>query len=316
MDDRTPPLPRFVIVGAQKSATRWLRTNLGEHPDIFVPPSEVHFWNVAGRVKNEGLEWYRDQFDGWNGEPIVGEATPGYMIWRHHPEWVATRMKRAMPDLKLIALLRNPIDRASSALVHHIRRGRLPPDSRLVDVVRARRPPEKDRLCLVSGGWYAASLRPFLDTYGDSLLVLWQDDIGLDPTSVYESALAHVGASPDFRPEGLSKVIFSNRQDFGSAYVLTYEDRLELWEYFRDDVARLEKLLGVDLTRWEPRWDDPPAEPATIAPEPTTSVAAESVLVAAEPVVDEAEPRVGAADSPMDEAEPRTKWWSRRRTQA
>ncbi|MDQ1433492.1 MAG: hypothetical protein QOF59_308 [Actinomycetota bacterium] len=315
MDDRTPPLPRFVIVGAQKSATRWLRTNLGEHPDIFVPPSEVHFWNVEGRVKRDGLEWYRDQFDGWNGEPIVGEATPGYMIWRHHPEWVATRMKRAMPDLKLIALLRNPIDRASSALVHHIRRGRLPADARLVDVVRERRPPEKDRLCLVSGGWYAASLRPFLDTYGDNLLVLWQEDIALDPTTMYESALRHVGASPDFRPDALSKVIFSNRQDFGSSYVLTYEDRLELWEYFRDDVARLETLLDVDLAHWEPRWDDIPPEVAPVADEPTSGGAAEPVVVA-EQAVDDAESTGVAAEPTTDGAEPRTKWWSRRRTRA
>ena len=180
------PLPTFIVIGAQKCATRWLRINLGQHPDIFTAQSEMHFWNNGNRVKNQGTDWYRDQFEGWNGEPIVGEATPGYMIWRHHPEWVATRMKRAMPDLKLIALLRNPIDRASSALVHHIRRGRLPADARLVDVVRERIPPEKDRLCLVSGGWYAASLRPFLDTYADNLLVLWQEDIALEPTTMYE----------------------------------------------------------------------------------------------------------------------------------
>jgi hypothetical protein len=237
------------------------------------------------------------------------------MIWRHHPEWVATRMKRAMPDLKLIALLRNPIDRASSALVHHIRRGRLPAEARLVDVVRERTPPERDRLCLVSGGWYAASLRPFLDTYGDNLLVLWQEDIALDPTTMYDSALRHIGASPDFRPDDLSKVIFSNRQDFAPSYVLTYEDRLELWEYFRHDVARLEKLLDVDLSRWEPRWDDIPPEATAMAEAPATGVPAEPAAVAEEGI-DDAESPVVADEPTADEGESRTKWWSRRRTRA
>lgn len=260
MDERTPPLPRFVIIGAQKSATRWLRKNLGDHPDIFTPRTELHFWNVENRVEKLGIEWYLEQFNGWDGEPIVGEATPGYMIWRHHPELVAERMHEAVPDTRLIALLRNPIDRATSAMVHHIRRGRLPADSRLVDVVRERTPPEKDRLCLVAGGWYAASLEPFIEAFGDGLLVLWQDDIATDPVGVYDAALQHVGASP-FRPDDLSKVVFSNRNSkSGQLYALSSAERVELWEYFRDDVARLEKLLNVDLTRWEPQPDDPDAE--------------------------------------------------------
>ena len=133
------------------------------------------------------------------------------MIWRHDPATVAARMKELCPDIRLIAMLRNPIDRANSAMVHHIRKGRLPADSRLVDVVKERTPPEKDRLCLVAGGWYAASLEPFLDAFGDGLLLLWHDDIATDPVGVYEAALRHIGASPDFRPAELSKVIFSNR---------------------------------------------------------------------------------------------------------
>jgi hypothetical protein len=264
MDTPSPPVPRFVIIGAQKSATRWLRKNLGEHPDIFTPRSEVHFWNREDRVTKLGLDWYRDQFNGWNGEPIVGEATPGYMIWRHQPERVAARMKELCPDARLIALLRNPIDRANSAMMHHIRRGRLPAESRLVEVVRERTPPQKDRLCLVAGGWYAASLQPFLDAFGDGLLVLWQDDIGTDPVGVYDAALRHIGASPDFEPSELSKVIFSNRRGkAGRVYELTHADRVDMWEYFRDDVARLEHLLDVDLSRWEPHEEDSSHGPAT-----------------------------------------------------
>ena len=110
-------LPTFVIIGAQKSATRWLRTNLGEHPDIFAARSEMHFWNNGHRVRKLGIEHYAEQFEGWRGERIVGEATPGYMIWRHHPALVAQRIDEHLPDVRLIAILRNPIDRAQSAMV-------------------------------------------------------------------------------------------------------------------------------------------------------------------------------------------------------
>ena len=75
-------LPTFVIIGAQKCATRWLRMNLGKHPDIYTARSELAFWNTEKRVERLGLDWYRHQFEGRKGEPIVGEATPGYMIWR------------------------------------------------------------------------------------------------------------------------------------------------------------------------------------------------------------------------------------------
>jgi hypothetical protein len=246
-------LPTFIIIGAQKSATRWLRTNMGEHPDIFTAGSELHFWNNGHRVRKLGTAHYAEQFAGWKGERILGEATPGYMIWKHHPALVSQRMDEHLPDLRLIAILRNPVDRAQSAMLHHIRRDRLPNGSRLVDVVRDRRPPQTDWFCLVSGGWYAASLEPFLDRFGDRLLVLFHDDIGREPARPYRQALAHVGADADFVPSSLSRVVFSNRRTRSARNSpLTAEDRIEMWEYFHDDVAKLERMLGVDLSRWAP----------------------------------------------------------------
>ena len=83
MDSHELPLPTFLIIGAQKSATRWLRLNLGLHPDIFSARRELEFFNNGDRVERAGLVSYRAQFEGWSGEPFVGEATPGYMFWHH-----------------------------------------------------------------------------------------------------------------------------------------------------------------------------------------------------------------------------------------
>jgi hypothetical protein len=248
------PLPTFLIIGAQKSATRWLRLNLGLHPDVFAARAEIEFFNNGDQYRDQGTAWYREQFEGWNGEAIVGEATPGYMFWRHRPAVVAERIEETVPDVRLIATLRNPIDRAQSAMVHHIEGGSLPPDSVLADVVK-QTPPDRDRLGIIAGGWYAASLEPYRDRFGDHLLILLHDDIDDDPRGAYDAALVHVGAEPDFAPPELERVRFSYQQEPSSEpgrRPLTLEQRREIWEYFADDVAKLEKMTGRDLSLWEP----------------------------------------------------------------
>ena len=243
------PLPTFIIIGAQKSATRWLRQNLGRHPEIHTAPREVKYFNHRRRVEALGTEWYREQFAGWSGEPVVGEATPGYMMLGHRPPEVAARIAETVPDVRLVALLRDPVDRALSAFVHHQRAERIHPRARLLPTVRAC-PPEDDWMGIVTGGWYAASLAPFLDAFGDRLLVLFHDDITGDARTAYERALRHVGATPGFVPPSLDEVVFSNRE--GATASLSPSERCELFELFRDDVDRLEVLLGRDLSMWRP----------------------------------------------------------------
>lgn len=247
-----PPLPTFLIIGAQKSATRWLRTNLGAHPDVFTVERELAFFSNEKRFRELGLDWYRAQFGGWSGQRIVGEGTPAYMVWRHHPDRVAVRIDESLPGVRLLAILRNPIDRAASAMLHHIRRERLAPRSKLVELARAT-PPEQDLLTLISGGWYARSLEPYRDRFGDRLQILFHDDVVARPREVYETAAAHIGISDDFVPPDLETVVFSNRERSPEiATELTHDERVELWQYFRDDVRELEQMTGRDLSAWDP----------------------------------------------------------------
>jgi hypothetical protein len=245
-----PPLPTFLIIGAQKSATRWLRANLGAHPSIYTADFEVAFFNEPRRVRRQGVEWYRTQFEGWDGEPVVGEATPGYMVPRHNPQLVARRIDRLLPDVRLIALLRNPVERAHSALVHHARRKRVSRKARLTDLV-GRGDPEIDRLELIEAGRYAESLRPYRSRFRDRLLVMLHDDVVANPALVYRRALLHVGADPDFVPAELDRVVFSNRTPEDERE-LTLDERRELFGYFRDDISELSRLLRRDLSLWDP----------------------------------------------------------------
>jgi len=252
------PLPTFLIVGAQKSGTRWLRTNLGAHPQVFTADAEPHFFS-RDRSFRQGLDCYRAAFEGWDGEPIVGEATPGYMMWLNNPAKMAARIDETLPDVRLLALLRNPVDRTYSAFIHHMMRGRIPADADLLEWVRSVAP-EHEKHGLVTGGWYAASLAPYFERFGERLQVFLHDDALADPKHLYSRALEHIGASPEFVPPELEQVLFSRKPPKNSAYHegkdgrrdLTLEERAELYEYFRRDIDSLEELLGRDLSIWRP----------------------------------------------------------------
>src|SRR3954447_16592428 len=107
---RVPPFPSFVIIGGRRCGARWLRVNLDRHPDICAPPLDTAFFADEARMEALGLRWYREQFGGWRGEPILGEAAPAYMHWANDPPLVARRLKRIMPHVRPIAILRNPVD--------------------------------------------------------------------------------------------------------------------------------------------------------------------------------------------------------------
>jgi hypothetical protein len=257
MQDPAPPLPSFLIIGAQKAGTRWLRFNLGLHPKIFALPREPMFFDNNYK---RGARWYREQFEGWTGEPVVGEATPGYLLWgrnaKHRPWIKADRIVETLPNVRLFAVLRDPTERLLSAFLHHISKGRIPAKADLFDYLKAH-DPEGDPLQLVSGGWYAASLAPYLDRFGDRLEILLNENIRDDPKATYDNALVHLGLEPDWRPSELGKVRFSTPIPREGKYSettgrpqLTPRDRRILFSYFEDDIKRLEQLIGRDLSHW------------------------------------------------------------------
>lgn len=254
----TLPLPTFLIIGAQKSATRWLRMHLGKHPEVFTVDAELTFFNSSVRFE-QGLDWYRTKFEGWAGEPIVGEATPAYMMWRANPARTAARIDESLPGVRLMALLRNPVDRTYSAFIHHMQRDRIPADADLLEWVRSVAP-KHDKLGVIAGGWYAESLAPYFAKFGERLRVFLHDDVVERPEQTYAHALEHIGASPGFLPKELQRIRHSGKPPETSPYAeggggrreLTPEERAEIYAYFRRDVEWLEELLGRDLSFWRP----------------------------------------------------------------
>jgi len=112
------PLPNFLIVGAPKSGTTSLMFYLIDHPEVFMPRDEIAYFNTY--IK-KGIKWYKKFFEQWNGEKAIGEKTPNYM----YNESVARAVKKLNPNMKIIFLFRNPIDRSLSQYWHNYRRGRI-----------------------------------------------------------------------------------------------------------------------------------------------------------------------------------------------
>ena len=83
------------------------------------------------------------------------------------------------------------------------------------------------------------------------------DDTDDDPRGVYDRALRHIGAPANFVPPELERVRFSHqeRPDARSpvARPLTLDEREKLYEFFADDIKKLEQMIGRDLSRWEPQ---------------------------------------------------------------
>jgi hypothetical protein len=104
------PLPNFFIIGAARAGTTSLAIWLGEHPQVFVPPRKEIFFFDRDANWERGFAWYRGQFSGAAGHPLVGEASTNYMC----SEVAIERMAVHIPDAKLIVSLRNPVDRAYS----------------------------------------------------------------------------------------------------------------------------------------------------------------------------------------------------------
>ncbi len=244
------PLPHFLIIGAQRGATRWLRSNLSQHPDIFMPPFDLGFFDDARLFRKPGLAWYRGQFLAWHDERLVGESTPTYLTAATDPALVAARIDVTLPDVRLVALVRQPVERMYSSMLHHIKRGRLSPRTDLFALVRDEHP-DVAELDLIGAGLYAFNLAPFRRLFGERLQIVVYDDVRDRPREAFRAVLGHIGADPDFVPPDLEQVLFSNRRSV-RARPVSHAQHQRLYSLFRDDVEELGAVLGRDMGDWDP----------------------------------------------------------------
>jgi hypothetical protein len=296
-------MPNFLIIGAIRSGTTSLYHYLAQHPEIYVSPvKEPGFFLFEDEESSGGSParlhpdgWplddrsggavvdraaYEALFSGVTNEKAIGEATPGYLT---SPD-AAVRIREHIPHARLIAILRNPIDRAFSSFLFHIRIG--------VEPMR------DFRQAIEAGGWrmehyieyglYDRALA-YYDSYSREgrINVCLYDDLESDPLRLIQGIFEFLGIDRAFVPDmsvrynvsGIPRRKWLNRviwdlpppvkrmlQPFVQPRLekalrrvsgrnlqrpqLSDECRSRLAQVFAEDILRLQDRIGRDLSHW------------------------------------------------------------------
>lgn len=190
--DPTLRFPDFVIIGAMKSGTTSLYRWLEAQPGVWMPAlKEPEFFSRQDRWER-GLDWYASLFGDAPEESVVGEASVSYT----DPVGAARsahRMSEVIPDVRLIYLLRHPIERLRSHYRHQVQRGR---ESRPFGVAVAQPGNE-----YVARSLYFTCLEPYLDRFSrDALCVVRLEDLVDEDAPGWRSVLSHLGLPARERP--------------------------------------------------------------------------------------------------------------------
>jgi len=178
-------LPNFLIIGAPRSGTTWLAKNLMEHSQVFVPRcKEVHFFD---RHYEEGIDWYSRYFRNVSSEISIGEGTPAYLSVPS----VAPRIRKELGDIRLIAILRNPVDRLYSR--HCVSIGRFPEQRSVTFEERI-----QNKHHLVEEGYYFEHLTRYLALFSrESLKVTFYEDLKENPVEFLRQIFDFLGVDCD-----------------------------------------------------------------------------------------------------------------------
>jgi hypothetical protein len=293
-------MPSFLIVGAAKSGTTSIASFLAEQPDVFVPAEELRFFGfeeirthakgprdeklVGEAVKT--LEEYKAVFvDAPEGQ-ILGERSNNYLYTADAP----ARINVLIPNVRLIAILRDPAERAFSQFLMNRRYGSEPES----DFARALALEDKR----IEAGWSFSFHYRHRGLYGEQLAryraifppdrikVLLFEDLVRDPLGTAIECARFVGSvgtvAPDptprnptivpksrwlrrfldeprlakkivarFVPEATRERVVSRlRSSNRHRPQLSSHMRRRLVKYYEDDISRTEELIGRDLSAW------------------------------------------------------------------
>jgi hypothetical protein len=255
------PLPGFIVIGAQKAGTSSLNYYLRQHPQVVRSfAKEPHFFD---RYHREGERGYRAMFPLRFRLPpggIAGEGSPAYIV---HP-YVPGRIAAMLPDVKLIAVLRDPVARAVSQYFMNVNRGKETVGfEEALRLEEERTDPEWERLMADENhnsrrlelfaykrrGRYVEQLRRYFACVDRArILILSSDDLGADTARTLDGVCGFLGIGPmpasvDFtrRNVGAARGAYRNANEMPPQVIEA------LREYFRPYNRELYELLDRDF---------------------------------------------------------------------
>lgn len=262
----------FMLIGAQKSGTTSLAYQLAQHPQIcFCRTKEPHHFSKSIDW-NGSLDEYHKLFDPYPGQ-ICGEASTTYTWLPQYPD-TANRLHTYNPNLKLLYLMRQPVERIVSHYTHRLLRG------------RTKSPKEAEVLenpIYVNRSRYAVQIRPYLELYNreNILLIIFEEYVKNQIYSLKEIA-AHLGIEPNgfdgiennpqyqsLERKGDKKIktwltplsrLFPLRirnalrgpfvYGLESKPEFSYEFKKLLWRFVIEDVQEIERIIERPLDIW------------------------------------------------------------------
>jgi len=246
--------PDFLIVGAQKSGTTSLFRYVVQSPAFTRPAGkELHYFD---RQYDQPFSFYRRQFPKRRKGRFTGEASPSYLFFEFVPERVAEHL----PDIRIIATLRNPIDRALSHFNHNKRRGKfLQVDGRAIttfeehvahnlemDMASETSLDELKNFYIVERGFYQAQIENWLKFFPiEQFHFIDLDRLTGDPQGEVDR-LMHFLHQPPFR------LVSTDRFNSGGNYSrdIAPATHVRLADLYRRENAGLSALVGFPTEQW------------------------------------------------------------------
>jgi hypothetical protein len=282
-------LPDFIIIGAAKSGTTSIYNYLRQHPGVFMSHlKEPDFFALQGDVcppkRVNDLEAYIALFSGAGEDQKVGEASTLYL----YSAKASKRIRETIPEAKLIAVLRDPSERAYSNFLYwrQMHCEKLTDFSRAVKEEPVRRSEGwMHNWRYVEKGFYYAQLRRYYDIFDPGQIQVYlYDELCDNPAGVMRDVFRFIGVDEGFRPDmsvrykasrvpisALAGELMRKKNPLRMALHpllprgvrtrirekllmsrpgLSQAMRGELVDVYREDILKLQGLIGRDLSGW------------------------------------------------------------------
>ena len=241
----------FIVIGAQKSGTSSLRQYLNMHPDVQMSfTKEPHFFD-SHRYSSHPIShyWYEKDFYQGDHSKLLGEVTPILSYLAQAPQ----RIKTYNPDIKLIMILRNPIERAYSHWNMEVDRGIETEDFlRAIELEEERLQSKNSELNMyhsyLDRGYYSVQVKRLKSLFPDDQLLFlkYSDYVDQQESSIHQ-VLDFIGVSPQSYTYKAQSV---HKRSYGRS--MTEQVKKVLIEKYEQDISELELLLGWDCADWLP----------------------------------------------------------------
>ena len=243
------PIVSFLGCGAQKSGTSALDNYLRQHPEICLPAmKEIHYFDneYNFRFHNVNYAKYHSFFQMERSHRIAGEVTPAYM----YMDYAMRRIWEYNPHIKILILLRNPIQRAYSHWNMNRVKGAeelsfLDAVSQRTERSRAKLPLQNKKFAYLDRGFYSSQIRQVFRFFPrEQVLIKRSSSLSTDPVGTMAEIFEFLGieALSIQEEEPIHEGIYDRP--------MAEEEREFLHNFYQYEIKELENLLGWDCSDW------------------------------------------------------------------